>query len=496
MIEDVLLDMLEELWETKYKDLSIKIAIAAPILGGGAFAYKKVMSKTFYKRLNKKIHDCYNPLDLTKHVWISGVQGSGKSNKLRRIFINTFVKQGYGGIYIDTHGTADEILLSIPPDRWKDVIYIAPWMGRVYGINVLQRYSNSAGEIDRIAEDIVDVFHKMYPRSWGDKLANCIRFATKAVLIAEENNPNYNNPTLIDIYRVLKDSLFRENLFQYVDNDIIEDFFENLKATNAINKLENPLSSDNIMAFLCQKQGFNMYEAMENNKIIICNFDKNELSENANLMAGIILSIIAKCAAKRKESEPHPFFAIAADEFYEYANKHINVLIEQMRKKNVCLLLANQHRDQLPQQVQSAVSMCQSKFIHTPSDSDLNWVSNIYRKWFTKEEIISIPFYYCIQDAHISGKARAPYITPVPMYKGDYDWEYAHKLKFASLHFAPERWKVLEELKRSKNDDVFIKSQEPINNTGIIEYEAENQKEEEVVEEIKEYNGPVVDFDA
>lgn len=439
-------------------------------VGVGNYGYKKIKNKIYFGRLDKRINDIYNPKNMTKHCWISGVQGSGKSNKLRRIFINTFIKQGWGGIYIDTHGTADEVLLSIPPNRWKDVIYIAPFMKKCYGTNVLQRYSyDDSGEIDRVAEDVVDIFSKMYPRSWGDKLANTIRFAVKAVLIAEENNKNYNNPTLVDVYKLLNDGIFREEIMEYVDNEIIVEFFKMLKPSSALNKLENPLSSNNILAYLCQEDGIDFLHAINNKKIIICNFDYNYLSNNANLMAAMTISIIAKCAAKRKEDDEvkSPYFAIAADEFYEYANRHISYLIAQMRKKNICMLLANQYRDQVPKDVQSAISMCQYKFIHTPADADVNWIANIYKDYFTKEEIIKIPFYHCIHDEHNPKKSRAPYITPTPMYRGDYNWEYVHKLKFASLHYAPYKNKVIEEINK-KYEAKTIKKVENKNTDNAI----------------------------
>jgi hypothetical protein len=90
----------------------------------------------------------------------------------------------------------------------------------------------------------------------------------------------------------------------------------------------------------------------------------------------------------------------------------------------------------------------------------------MYEDFLEKEKIIKMPFFHCIQDPHIPGKVRNPYITPVPKFVPDYDYEYAHKLKFASLHFAPYRYKLIEELNRVK--DIQINDKNSSINTGEI----------------------------
>jgi hypothetical protein len=195
----------------------------------------------------------------------------------------------------------------------------------------------------------------------------------------------------------------------------------------------------------------------------------------------MLISTIAKCAAKRKEDneKESPYFALAMDEFHEYANKHIATIISQMRKKHVCVLLANQYRDQTPQkEIQSAISMCQFKFIHAPAQADIKYVVREYRTFLEEDEIVKMPFFHCIQDEHKTGKERKPYIAPTPKFRGDYDWEYVHKLKFASLHFAPYRYKLIAEINKIKevktiDKDDTIPTGEIILPEGGLPYEPE-----------------------
>ncbi len=240
---DMFIDASIDLWDKVYpyiEDHWAKGVFLGTNIPLAAYSYKKVRNKLLPHILDKKYPDVYNASDLTKHTLIIGVQGSGKSNKLKRISVNSLIKKDLGLMYICTHGTATDIMRSIPKERWDDVIYIAPWMKRVYGINILQRYSNDSDEVDRIAEDVTQVFKKIYSRSWGDKLELTIKFAVKAVLIASDNCETYKNPTLMDVHKVITNEIFRKKLFNYVENDIITGFFEGLKQNSSAQKLENP----------------------------------------------------------------------------------------------------------------------------------------------------------------------------------------------------------------------------------------------------------------
>jgi len=65
--------------------------------------------------------------DRTRHVYVIGKTGMGKSTLLENMAVQD-IKNGEGMAFIDPHGKTAELLLEyIPPERMKDVLYFAPF---------------------------------------------------------------------------------------------------------------------------------------------------------------------------------------------------------------------------------------------------------------------------------------------------------------------------------------------------------------------------------
>src|ERR1035437_6956741 len=76
---------------------------------------------------NKKVNLGIKAEDRTRHVYVIGKTGMGKSTLLENMAIQD-IKNGEGMAFIDPHGkTADMLLDYIPKERMKDVLYFAPF---------------------------------------------------------------------------------------------------------------------------------------------------------------------------------------------------------------------------------------------------------------------------------------------------------------------------------------------------------------------------------
>src|SRR5690349_9663325 len=76
---------------------------------------------------NKRVPFGIKSKDRTKHVYVIGKTGMGKSTLLENMAIQD-MQNGEGLAFIDPHGKTAELLLDyVPQDRIKDVIYFAPF---------------------------------------------------------------------------------------------------------------------------------------------------------------------------------------------------------------------------------------------------------------------------------------------------------------------------------------------------------------------------------
>src|SRR6185369_9339042 len=88
---------------------------------------------------NRKVKFGIKAKDRTRHVYVIGKTGMGKSTLLENMAVKD-IKNGEGMAFIDHHGkTADLLLDYIPEERKKDVVYFAPFdMEYPISFNVLE----------------------------------------------------------------------------------------------------------------------------------------------------------------------------------------------------------------------------------------------------------------------------------------------------------------------------------------------------------------------
>ena len=103
------------------------------------------------------------------HMAIFGLPGSGKSSILK-LLIYQNIMRGEGFMVIDPHGElARDVLSMIPPDRYKDTIYVNPAslyrFGRTVQINPLQ--CRNPDEKFVVVMSFVNTLFNLYKDSWG-----------------------------------------------------------------------------------------------------------------------------------------------------------------------------------------------------------------------------------------------------------------------------------------------------------------------------------------
>src|SRR3989338_7791139 len=115
---------------------------------------------------NNKVPFGIKAKDRTRHVYVIGKTGMGKSTLLENMAIQDII-EGEGMAFIDPHGgTAEKLLDYIPEHRIKDVIYFAPFdMEHPISFNVLEDVGDDKRHL--VAAGLMSAFKKTFTDSEG-----------------------------------------------------------------------------------------------------------------------------------------------------------------------------------------------------------------------------------------------------------------------------------------------------------------------------------------
>ena len=101
------------------------------------------------------------------------------------------------------------------------------------------------------------------------------------------------------------------------------------------------------------KSAFKMYDAMQENKIILMNLAKWIAGEETSKLIWKIISMQVKLSALKRakipESERRPFY-LYVDEFQNYVSQSFESILSEARKYRLWLCVAHQYVDQLKQE--------------------------------------------------------------------------------------------------------------------------------------------------
>jgi len=119
--------------------------------------------------------------DRTRHVYVIGKTGMGKSTLLENMAIQD-IQGGQGMAFIDPHGKSAEFLLDfIPAERQKDVIYFAPFdLDYPISFNVLEDVGKDKRHL--VANGLMSTFKKIWVDAWSARMEYILNNTLLALL--------------------------------------------------------------------------------------------------------------------------------------------------------------------------------------------------------------------------------------------------------------------------------------------------------------------------
>ncbi|MDP2691718.1 MAG: type IV secretion system DNA-binding domain-containing protein [bacterium] len=306
---------------------------------------------------NKKTPIYIAPNDRTRHMYIIGKSGSGKS-ALISYMARQDIKQGNGCCVIDPHGDLiEDCLKYIPKERIKDVIHFNPSdQNRPMGLNMLQ--ADDPAQMDMASSQATEIFIKLFgDEIFGPRIQHYFRNACLTLMEDKDEGA-----TLIDVPRIFVDEEFMKYKVAKVKNPVVKSFWEHEYAQTGERERQEmipyfsakfgPFITNSIMRNTIgqPKSAFNFRNAMDEGKILLINLSKGKIGDLNTQLLGLVcvaqLQMAAMSRTDLPENQRRPFY-LYVDEFQNFATDSFASILSEARKYQLALILAHQYIGQL-----------------------------------------------------------------------------------------------------------------------------------------------------
>lgn len=358
--------------------------------------------------------------DRTRHVYVIGKTGMGKSTLLENMAVQD-IRNGEGFAFIDPHGqTAETLLDYIPEERMSDVLYFAPHdMDYPVSFNVMEDVG--ADKRHLVVSGLMSVFEKIWVDAWSARMAYILQNTLMALL-------EYPDATLLGVNRMLSDKKYREKVVANVQDPSVKSFWVDefakynerymQEAGDAIkNKIGQFTANPLIRNIIGQpKSSFDLRQIMDEKKIVIMNLSKGLIGEtNANLLGSMLTTRIYLAAMSRADLSPEemkskPNFYFYVDEFQSFANATFANILSEARKYKLNLTIAHQYIEQMEEDVRNAVfGNVGTTIAFRVGPFDAEVLETVFAPKFMAVDLVNLGFAQIYLTLMIDGIGSAPF---------------------------------------------------------------------------------------
>jgi energy-coupling factor transporter ATP-binding protein EcfA2 len=397
--------------------------------------------------------------DRTKHVYVIGKTGMGKSTLLENMAIQD-IQNGEGLAFIDPHGgTAEKLLEYVPKERIKDVLYFAPFdMEYPVSFNVMEDIGIDKRHL--VVNGLMSTFEKIWVDAWSARMAYILNNTLLALL-------EFPGSTLLGVNRMLSDKDYRKKVVENVTDPSVKSFWIDefgkyterfaAEATPAIQNKVGQFTSNPLVRNLIgqPKSTFNIRKMMDEKKILIINLSKGKVGEgNANLIGSMLITKIYLAAMSRADSSETalknlPNFYLYVDEFQSFANKSFADILSEARKYKLNLTIAHQYIEQMEEEVRDAVfGNVGTMITFRVGAFDAEVLEKEFAPTFTAEDLVNLGFVQIYLKLMIDGISSSPFsaTTMPPIAKPDISYRH-DVVENSRANFARPRAEVENEIK-------------------------------------------------
>jgi energy-coupling factor transporter ATP-binding protein EcfA2 len=407
---------------------------------------------------NKKVTFGLKAKDRTKHVYVIGKTGMGKSTLLENMAVQD-IKNGEGMAFIDPHGKTAELLLEyVPEHRMKDVVYFAPFDTEFpISFNVLESVDPDKRHL--VVSGLMSTFKKIWMDAWSARMEYILTNTLLALL-------EYPDATLLGVNRMLSDKTFRNQVVAHVTDPSVKSFwtqefanYTERMAAEAVPAIQNKIGQFTANALIRNmigqpKSSFDIRQMMDQGKLLIINLSKGRIGEsNANLLGGMLITKIYLAALSRADVPDRvlktlPNFYLFVDEFQSFANESFADILSEARKYKLNLTIAHQYIEQMEEEVRAAVfGNVGTMIVFRVGAYDAEILEKEFAPQFTAEDIVNLGIYQIYLKLMIDGISSSPFsATTIPPIEKPEHSSMQNVIEMSRQQFAHERAKVEKDI--------------------------------------------------
>jgi hypothetical protein len=369
---------------------------------------------------NKRTKFGIKAKDRTKHMYVIGKTGMGKSTMLENLAVQD-IQNGEGMCFIDPHGkTADLLLEYVPKERIRDVIYIAPFdIEHPISFNVMESVDQTKRHL--VVSGLMSTFKKIWEDAWSARMEYILTNTLLALLEAP-------GTTLLGVNRMLSDKEYRKEIISHVTDPSVKAFwvkefanYTERMAAEAVPAIQNKIGQFTANPLIRNMIGqpvssFDFRQAMDSRKIIIINLSKGRIGdENMKLLGGLLVTKIYLAAMSRADVPDRvmkmlPNFYLFVDEFQNFANASFADILSEARKYKLNLTIAHQYIEQMDEVVRPAVfGNVGTMIAFRVGAADAEALEQEFAPVFTIEDLVNLGAYQIYLKLMIDGLSSSPF---------------------------------------------------------------------------------------
>jgi energy-coupling factor transporter ATP-binding protein EcfA2 len=369
---------------------------------------------------NKRVKFGIKAKDRTRHFYVIGKTGMGKSTLLENMAVQD-IQSGEGLCFIDPHGKTAELLLDyVPENRIKDVVYFAPFdVDYPIAFNVMEDVGYDKRHL--VVSGLMSTFKKIWVDAWSARMEYILSNTLLALL-------EYPGATLLGVNKMYSDKVYRKKVVENISDPSVKSFWVDefakytdkfaAEATPAIqNKIGQFTNNPLIRNIIGQpNSSFDIRKMMDERKIMIVNLSKGRVGEsNANLLGAMLITKIYLAAMSRADVSEKvlrtlPQFYLYVDEFQSFANESFADILSEARKYKLNLTIAHQYIEQMSEEVRAAVfGNVGTMVVFRVGAYDAEVLEKEFAPQFTAEDIVNLGQYQLYLRLMIDGVGSQPF---------------------------------------------------------------------------------------